>query len=155
MSAKATAIDSSLRSTPETLSRAAQSLDHAVRLRVGEVVSALVRRGTTIERRVKELRVRDLQKFERLAEVDLVLNVARSVATASHIALNFAFVGVAPKSLFYDLKIQTGYGTNVSLASREVDSRLAQSFLVPLAIREGLTMPSVPVWDWSCGHAGG
>jgi hypothetical protein len=119
------------------------------RLSAGRVALLLLRPKVTLVRRVEKISWIGTGEFERRVSVTVNNTSALRRAEESGLSLDLYFLGLLPKSLFRDFDSRDAAGTSLALASRELDSRVAQSFLVALAHRRvpDLPEPSVSVWD--------
>lgn len=129
----------------------------ADRVLAGTVIDRLVAPGETLRRRTESIQILNSTTSLRIADLDLDLRSARDWCRSVEVELDCAVLSLSPKALSSGFEITTGDGSVVGSLSRRLDSRLAQCFLVSLAVsREkglpGLRIPSQAIWTLIYEH---
>ena len=127
------------------------------RVRAGLVIELLVSPGVTLKRRVENIALVASNVNERTTALDLDLSSARGVGSAIGVRVDCAVLSLAPKALMSGFQVKASDGAVQSAAQRTADSRMAQCFLVALALSRqpglpGLQMPSQRIWTLIYEH---
>lgn len=141
----------------ERLSTLVSNETYGTRLRAGLVIELLVSPGVTLKRRVEDIELVASNVNKRTAALDIDLTAPLALARQLDVDVDCAVLSLAPKALMSGFQIRTGEGAVQSSAKRDTDSRMAQCFLVALAMsREsglpGLGMPSQAIWTLIYEH---